>query len=81
MPLPLLFNQTLLIGCPIHRSFIAIGGNADRPMAGLPVPHLIGAKVGSQDLRLLFRCHPSLAAENPLSHLSLHHLLETTWAR
>jgi hypothetical protein len=67
MPLPFLFNQTLPIGCPIHRSFIAMGGNAYRPMAGLPVPHLrddlIGAKVESQDLRLL---------------LSLHLLLETT---
>ena len=62
MRLPFLFNQTLPIGCPIHRSFIAMGGNVYPQVAGLPGAHLrddlIGAKVGSRNLRVLFCCHP-----------------------
>jgi hypothetical protein len=63
MPLPFLFNQTLPIGCPIHRSFIAMGGNVYPPGSRLPGAHLrgdlIGAKVESRNLRLLSCCHPS----------------------
>jgi len=50
MSLPFLLTRLLSIGCPIHRSLIAMGGNVHRRVADLHHCFIV-AGLSSQEVR------------------------------